>query len=99
LVLDGVQVVRSGPRQHFSQNLIDGGVHEGWLTMARGQLVLHGAGGDVVYRIDRVPGYYCDTCQAPLDDTGTARAHVRAQHGLEWGGYRRDNFYACERQN
>lgn len=62
--VSGVKVLRAGPRQNFWPSLLTRGVGEGWLSMERGRIVLHGEDGLVVYRIVRMPGRYPDDSPA-----------------------------------
>lgn len=103
--VSGVKILRAGPRQNLSPRFIEGGVAEGWLSMGKGKVVLHGEDGDVVYRMERIPGYYCCHCGRKLDDGPGGQVHVAAAHkGTKSpdpsnpAGYRRDNFYACVRE-
>lgn len=77
----GIKVLRAGERQHFSPRLVEGGVAEGWLSMAEGKIVIHGEDGRVVYRIERTPGFYCCHCGRKLDDSPGAKTHVEKTHG------------------
>lgn len=103
-VVNGIKVLRAKATQHFSPNILETGQREGWMTVS-GNVVTILSDPPVVYRIVRVPGYYCCHCQRPLDDGGVARAHLAAEHDGEGSpdpsnpaGYRRDNFYACARE-
>lgn len=51
-----IGVLRASDRMHLSPNLVQGGIMEGWLAMGEGRIVIHGLQGDVVYRIDALPG-------------------------------------------
>jgi hypothetical protein len=110
----GVKVLsaRAGVH-HFTQNFIDGGVREGWLSLGGGKLTVTPAEGDpVVYRIVRTPGHYCCHCDAPLSDAGQLRGgktlgtlHVEEKHGgaaspdpNNPAGYRRENHYTCVKE-
>jgi hypothetical protein len=108
-----VQVLGARRRQHFTPGLVEGGQGEGWLSVQGDRLTIHGTtvsnGREritpVVYRILRAPGYYCCHCQKAVIDAPTAKLHVEAQHPgvaspdpANPAGYRRDNFYACERE-
>ena len=104
LTVHGIQVLRARDRQHVSPNLIEQGVAQGWLSLAKGQLVIHGEAGAIVYRIDRPPGYYCCHCEAALDDGPSGADHVQTLHPTAKSpdpsnpaGYRRDHFFACTR--
>jgi hypothetical protein len=104
--ISGIRILRAGPRQHFSQKIIDQGIFEGWLSMGQGRITLISEGGVVIYRIDRAPGYYCCHCQQKLDDGPTGQAHVETTHKKKKStdpsnpcGYRKDNFYACVKED
>jgi hypothetical protein len=103
-VCTGVKVLRSSPRQHFSQRFMDGGIKDGWLTFTTGQLVIEGVNGNLVYLVERPPGYYCCHCNEPMADGGAAQDHISKYHPGKPSpdpgnpaGYRCDNFYACIR--
>lgn len=98
----GVTVLEADQAQNFSPRFLDGGVAEGWLTMERGKIVIHGENRTLTYRIKLPPGYYCCYCDRALDDGPAARAHIEETHAHEPSpdennpaGYRRDNFFAC----
>lgn len=76
----GVKVLRTSPRQHFSPRFIEGGIAEGWLSMADRAITIHAEGGRITYRIERGPGYYCCYCGKKVDDSSGARAHIQAAH-------------------
>lgn len=44
-VVAGVRVLRAGARQNFSTRLVPRAVAEGWLTLSRGQIIVHAAPG------------------------------------------------------
>jgi hypothetical protein len=96
----GVQVLNAGKTQHFSTRLVEGGLAEGWLSMAQGIISL-GSGPTVTrYKIESGPGLYCCFCQAKQDDSVSAQGHVARAHAggtspdeSNPSGYRRDNFY------
>jgi len=101
----GIKVLRAGPRQHFSQRFLDGGISEGWLSIAKGLITIGGVDGPVKYRIERAPGHYCCHCHLKLDDSPSGQAHVKAKHGKSKSpdtsnpaGYRKDNFFACVKE-
>jgi hypothetical protein len=86
---------------------VERAVVEGWMSLADGHIVLkveRGEASPIVYRIVSPPGFYCCHCEKALDDGSAARAHVAAAHEGQASpdpdnpaGYRRDNFYRCER--
>lgn len=101
----GVEVKRAGPRQNFSPEIVLQGTAQGWIKLVDRTIVIRGKGGDVVYRIARVPGSYCCHCHADVHDAGGARAHLEAQHAGKRSpdknnpaGYRRTHHYECERE-
>jgi hypothetical protein len=101
LSVKGIKVLHASDEHHFSPRLIEGGVSEGWLSMGKGKITIHGEGGDVVYNIARAPGYYCCHCNMKLDDGGVlAQSHVATHKAKKSpdknnpAGYRKDNFYA-----
>ena len=110
LRVSGVRVLETKRLQRLSQNVIDGGAREGWLSMGRGVITLHGVDGDVVYHIVRTPGGYCCHCEAPVEIVRTIDAdgltlgarHVRDVHGgapspdtSNPSGYRDEPYYTC----
>jgi len=100
-----IKILSAGPRQNFSENIIQLGMVEGWLTAGQGKIILHDADGqNHAYRIERLPGHYCCYCGMSLDGGGRKK-HVKADHRNEKSpdpnnpsGYRRDNFYACVKE-
>ncbi len=62
----GVRILRAGRVQRFTQNLINGGLQEGWLGMAGGRITITAEPENLTYRIVRVPGAYCCHCDAPV---------------------------------
>jgi len=103
--LKGVRVLRAGPRQNFSPELIQKGSAEGWLSLAKGRLVIEAEGGPIAYAVKCGPGYYCCHCGKPMDNGAGARAHLAAEHpgakspdANNPSGYCRLNHYACERE-
>lgn len=63
----GVEVLRHGERQNFSERLVFGAQREGWLSIEGNELHISGANKTLTYRILRPPGRY------PLDDDGEER--------------------------
>jgi hypothetical protein len=105
-----VRVLRAGREQKFSQRVFDGGIAEGWLSVERGKVTIHGDDGNREYVIVRTPGYYCCHCDASLPDAAqiispgftSGMKHVRDEHGdapspdpFNPAGYRKDCFYFC----
>lgn len=94
----------AGSRHHFSPELIAKGAAEGWLSLAQGKITIHGADGDVAYRIVREPGGYCAFCDAPVPLNPSApnleaQAHVKLHGGKPSpdpqnpAGYRGEAYY------
>lgn len=107
LHVSGVRILRAGAvgrRQHFTPNLLEQGVAQGWLSLSQGRLVIHGADGALVYRLDRPPGLYCAHCDQALADPGTAQDHVATLHPAapspdpsNPAGYAQRHYFACTR--
>lgn len=54
----GIRHTGTAAEQNFSRRLVLRGAAEGWLRMDGATLVIHGDPEDLVYTIDRTPGYY-----------------------------------------
>jgi len=94
-VVSHVDVLIASPRWHVPTDLVEQAAQEGWLTLGGGKLAIKtGEDTSVVYTVVRVPGHYCDECNAKVANSIEGKAHVDAAHG--GGTWRRDNFYACE---
>lgn len=103
---DHVKVVRGpeiGEAQNFSTKFVEKQQASGLLTMDKNTIVLNTV-PPMKFRIVRRPGYYCCHDDAPMDDDKSAKAYLE-QHFKgkpspdrnNPAGYRRDNFYSCER--
>lgn len=59
--LDHIQVNHTGthPEQTFSTQMVDQGMAEGWISVVKGELVLHAKPEDLHYAILNGPGFYC----------------------------------------
>lgn len=102
-VLDHVKVLRAGALQNFSTRFVEQGLAGGLVSVSGDTLTLH-AQPQLRYLILRRPGYYCCHCDAAVDDAAGAKVHLDKEHKGKTSpdagnpaGYRRDNFYACER--
>lgn len=90
--------------QNFSERLVRQAVEEGWMSLSRGNLIIHTGDGDedVVYKIEEAPGVYCSHCGEKLDGGNEiAQAHITDTHRDEESpdpqnpsGYRVSNHYA-----
>lgn len=69
-------------RHHFPTKWLNKALAEGWASLSRGNIVLHAADGDVVYRIERAPGAYCVHCGEKLGE-GAARNPAQVAPRLE----------------
>lgn len=103
--VNGVEVLRAGPRQRFSPDLVVRGAAEGWLELKGDRLVLRGTNVTLKYRVARTPGYYCCFDGAPMDDGPSAREYVAAKFPNKASpdpsnpaGYERINFYDCVKE-
>ena len=101
-VLDHIKVLRYSKKQHFTQRLLDRGMEEGFLTISKGQLILH-TKPELTYKIVRSPGYFCCFDDERLGGEKEAKAYVAEHYADEKSpdkckpaGYRKDNFFACE---
>ncbi len=104
--VSGIKVLRAGRVQRFTQNFVNGGLQEGWLSMGDGRIVLHAEPENLTYRIVRVPGAYCCHCDEPVVGGLTpalaleSMRHVAQAHAGEEcadphhpSGYRQENCY------
>jgi len=102
----GVEVHRIIPKQGFPTETVQAGLAQGWMSVGRKKLTIHGSNGEVVYKILYEPGRWCCHCDAKLPDDPqgrAARAHVASTHGNKPSpdpqypaGYLCDNYYECE---
>jgi len=110
--LSHIEIKHTGtsPEQNFSDRLVAAGLAEGWITLGKGKLVLHGKPEDLNYAVKRLPGYYCCHCRSALPDAGTIVApgvtagmqHVADAHSEKESpdpgnpaGYCRINYFEC----
>jgi hypothetical protein len=108
-----VKILRLGHEQKFSPNEVFAGVMGGYITLARGRLVVHAATPgatarsetDVVFRIRRRPGLYCCHCGRGQASSLAAQNHVRANHSgvvspdpQNPAGYEQLNALDCVRE-
>ena len=75
-----VKLLQLHPLQRFSVDHVMAGVLDGYMTLAKGRLVIHHTGGDIVYRIRRTPGTFCCHCRRRLDRGPAAAKHVIDNH-------------------
>lgn len=101
-VVRGVSVLQAGKRHNFGHRLIEQGVSEGWLSLASGQITIQSK-PPVVYRVLKVPGYYCCHDGARMTDGAAARAYIAAKFAGKPSpdrnnpsGYAKLNHYECE---
>jgi hypothetical protein len=107
-----IEVKHTGtnPEQNFSDRLVSAGLAEGFISLSKGKLTLHGKPEDLNYTVKRIPGYYCCHCAAALPDAGRLVApgvtagmqHIADAHqGKDSpdagnpAGYCRINHYEC----
>jgi len=102
----GITVLRARSVQRFTQNLINGGLREGWLGMSGGRIHITAESGNLTYLIIRTPGAYCCHCDESVPGGGSPASaeesltHVAQAHPEETcpdpqnpAGYRVENFY------
>lgn len=100
-----VKILRLGQKQNLSPRLVEAAVAQGWMKLEQGRITLKAEPQDVTLRIVSAPGYYCCHCDAAWDNGASGRTHIAQAHKGELSpdpnnpaGYRRDNFFACERE-
>lgn len=103
--LKGVKILRAGPLQRFSPDLIAKAMQEGWLSMGDGKIVLKGTNKTVTYKLTKVPGYYCCHCGEAQPDGVVAKMHVENAHkgkpspdASNPAGYMRLNAYEGKKE-
>ena len=103
--LDYVRVSRVSKRQNFTQRFIDRAIQEGFASLVKGELVIHARPDELIYKILRMPGYFCCHDNAPLGSEKEAVEYLDANFdgaaspdANNPAGYRKDNFLACELQ-
>ncbi len=104
-ILDHIKVLRHSKKQNFTQKKIDQGVTDGFMTLSKGQIILHAKPADLIYKIIRAPGYYCCFDNSKHGGEAEARQYTKDKYAGEVcddsnnpAGYRKDNFFHCEIQ-
>ncbi len=102
-VFDHLKIIRHGKAQNFTQKFINRAMQDGFLTMSKGQIIIHGKPADLTYKIVRTPGYYCCFDHARMDGEKDANKYIESNFkGKDSpdtnnpAGYRKDNFFHCE---
>ncbi len=102
-VFDHLKIIRAGKVQNFTQKFINKGMTNGFVTMSKGQIIIHGKPVDLSYKVVRIPGYYCCHDDAPLGGEKEAREYLeknfkgkKSPCSNNPSGYRKDNFFHCE---
>lgn len=108
-----VKVLKAGPQQKFSPEMVQKGVREGWLEFTKDHITVKAVNGEVRYRIVREPGHYCCHCGVTLEDANQfaapglskGRKHVLDEHGSapspdrnNPSGYEKLNAFLCEKE-
>jgi hypothetical protein len=109
--VNGVKVLRVHKVEHLSPSFVEQGMSEGWMSMTKGKMVIHGTEGDVEMHVVRRPGVYCCHCGERLGDInegGTVegansfRKHMTVSHSgaaspdvTNPAGYGQENYYTC----
>jgi hypothetical protein len=84
----GVRALRVHNHQHFSPRVVEAGSSEGWLLRLRDEIRIRQIkGSEIVYRIMRTPGPYCQ-CGKKIHDVKV---------GCCGGRYEYINYFDCER--
>lgn len=59
--LAGVELTSPAPESHaFSRPYVENGMAEGWISVIKGNIVIHTITGDLIYRIVEPPGRHDD---------------------------------------
>lgn len=103
-IITGVRVLHAGSKQLFSTKIVEKGMDQGWISRGKKRITIHGADGDIEYRVLRVPGYYCCHTGRDLGSEKKAKAHIAELYPdtsspdpNNPSGYRRTLHYECER--
>ena len=102
-VLDHVKVLRAKDIQHFSTKFLEQQMASGLVSINNGVITLNTV-PELKFKIVRGPGYYVVFDNHPVADAAEARTYIEANFKGQPSpdesnpaGYRKDNFYACER--
>jgi len=107
-VVRGIKLKRMSAdgKQRFAPKLVKIGQDEHWLSVTGGKIIIHDEGGDVPFKVLKVPGRYCCHCGEKLTDDAdgaAARKHVVEHHvgkkspdEQNPSGYVMQNYYDCE---
>jgi len=81
-IVTHVKVLRAGPKQKISSRFVSEQAAVGILSIGDGKISLKTADGDpdLVYTIERGPGYYCCHCWLKVADAWEALTHIAAEH-------------------
>lgn len=106
--VSGVRVLRAGKVQRFTQNFLNGGLKEGWLSMGDGRITIADLSAPLTYQIVRVPGAYCCHCDEPvpggqspataaesLEHVSQAHPGITSPDPSNPSGYRVENCYTA----
>jgi hypothetical protein len=104
--LDYLVVIQANPhKQTFSTRIVERGIREGWIMLAKDKIVLDVRPEALVYTIKRGPGHYCCHCGVKQDGERESRIHILSVHKdvvspdkRNPSGYCRINAYECVRE-
>lgn len=92
-----------GEKQNFTPKQLTDRMMDGLVTKSGNEIVWRTT-PELKFKVIREPGYYCCFDNAPLTDGDSARVYIASKFkGQESPdpsnphGYRKDNFYHCER--
>ena len=104
-IISRIDVKRISEKQNFSRKFIDKTLEEGFMSMNKGEIILH-TNPELTFKVIRVPGIYCCFTNKRLGDQKEARAYIKANYldkespdANNPEGYRHDAFYACQLVN
>lgn len=101
-VVTQINVKQLSEKQNFTRKFIDKSLEDGFMSMIKGDIVLH-TNPELTYKVVKVPGIFCCFTGVRLGDQKEARAYIADNYAGEKSpdlnnpsGYRDDRFYACE---
>ena len=102
-VFDHLKVISHNKTQNFTQKFIDKGIEEGYVTLSKGNITIHAKPNDLVYKIVRMPGWYCCHDDKKMESSEDAKRYLirnfkgkKSPDSNNPSGYRKDNFYHCK---
>jgi len=101
--LKTIQVTRLTKTQKITQELINKGITEGFMSMGKGVITFHAEEKDIKFKITAGPGHYCCFDDKKLGGEKEAREYIKENYdGKESpdkqnsSGHRFDDFFQCD---